>query len=177
MRAEKDAGRRVHVLRAGHLLRNNLRGRLASALSLGLAGKLVLIFFMVVAAAFGAALAGGHTLDAWSALAWLAVCIFTGLAGAWAYRLTVAPLAQMVLLANRLAAGDLTQTIRITRKDVVGDRKSTRLNSSHLVISYAVFCLKKKISMYSVMSVCIKESRSPHMHSASFCASTLLTPT
>src|SRR5205807_952035 len=26
----------------------------------------------------------------------------------------------------------------------VGDRKSTRLNSSHLVISYAVFCLKKK---------------------------------
>src|SRR5256885_7184815 len=29
---------------------------------------------------------------------------------------------------------------------VAGDRKSTRLNSSHLVISYAVFCLKKKIS-------------------------------
>src|SRR5688500_19502006 len=27
---------------------------------------------------------------------------------------------------------------------VMGDRKSTRLNSSHLVISYAVFCLKKK---------------------------------
>src|SRR5256885_9120464 len=26
----------------------------------------------------------------------------------------------------------------------VGDRKSTRLNSSHLVISYAVFCLNKK---------------------------------
>src|SRR5256885_2110314 len=28
------------------------------------------------------------------------------------------------------------------------DRKSTRLNSSHLVISYAVFCLKKKTSLY-----------------------------
>src|SRR5688500_19425175 len=31
--------------------------------------------------------------------------------------------------------------------DVLGarrDRKSTRLNSSHLVISYAIFCLKKK---------------------------------
>src|SRR2546426_2003019 len=27
---------------------------------------------------------------------------------------------------------------------VARDRKSTRLNSSHLVISYAVFCLKKK---------------------------------
>src|SRR2546426_5632827 len=29
------------------------------------------------------------------------------------------------------------------------DRKSTRLNSSHLVISYAVFCLKKKKTTYS----------------------------
>src|SRR5256885_4144580 len=29
-----------------------------------------------------------------------------------------------------------------------GDRKSTRLNSSHLVISYAVFCLKKKKRSY-----------------------------
>src|SRR5256885_10812213 len=28
--------------------------------------------------------------------------------------------------------------------NVILDRKSTRLNSSHLVISYAVFCLKKK---------------------------------
>src|SRR5438034_6554908 len=28
--------------------------------------------------------------------------------------------------------------------DVLEDRKSTRLNSSHTVISYAVFCLKKK---------------------------------
>src|SRR5688500_19834139 len=32
-----------------------------------------------------------------------------------------------------------------------GDRKSTRLNSSHLVISYAVFCLKKNRLMYKVM--------------------------
>src|SRR5256885_8612937 len=30
------------------------------------------------------------------------------------------------------------------RHGVAADRKSTRLNSSHLVISYAVFCLKKK---------------------------------
>src|SRR5256885_12414046 len=28
------------------------------------------------------------------------------------------------------------------------DRKSTRLNSSHLVISYAVFCLKKKTTLH-----------------------------
>src|SRR5260221_7661009 len=30
--------------------------------------------------------------------------------------------------------------------DVLADRKSTRLKSSHTVISYAVFCLKKKIT-------------------------------
>src|SRR5256885_12061583 len=29
------------------------------------------------------------------------------------------------------------------------DRKSTRLNSSHLVISYAVFCLKKKTHLHA----------------------------
>src|SRR2546426_3075373 len=33
---------------------------------------------------------------------------------------------------------------RRRRNRVAEDRKSTRLNSSHLVISYAVFCLKKK---------------------------------
>src|SRR5699024_12049381 len=32
----------------------------------------------------------------------------------------------------------------VLRKYVEGDRKSTRLNSSHVSISYAVFCLKKK---------------------------------
>src|SRR5947208_11542401 len=31
-----------------------------------------------------------------------------------------------------------------TRHPMVQDRKSTRLNSSHQIISYAVFCLKKK---------------------------------
>src|SRR5690625_6910396 len=30
------------------------------------------------------------------------------------------------------------------------DRKSTRLNSSHVAISYAVFCLKKKINMTGI---------------------------
>src|SRR5688500_19908538 len=34
--------------------------------------------------------------------------------------------------------------VAVEHLEWVGDRKSTRLNSSHLVISYAVFCLKKK---------------------------------
>src|SRR5438552_5687733 len=44
--------------------------------------------------------------------------------------------------------------------DVIGapvalDRKSTRLNSSHQIISYAVFCLKKKTTHTSI--------RNPHL--------------
>src|SRR2546428_7131614 len=39
-----------------------------------------------------------------------------------------------------------------------GDRKSTRLNSSHDQISYAVFCLKKKNHMESYMDLYIIKS-------------------
>src|SRR5256885_4029833 len=39
-----------------------------------------------------------------------------------------------------------TKDVRVTLAGA-GDRKSTRLHSSHLVISYAVFCLKKKKSL------------------------------
>src|SRR5690625_5990799 len=41
-----------------------------------------------------------------------------------------------------------SRTIEMVRNKAnlrLGDRKSTRLNSSHVAISYAVFCLKKKI--------------------------------
>src|SRR5436853_4859252 len=37
-----------------------------------------------------------------------------------------------------------------TRRRAAEDRKSTRLNSSHLGISYAVFCLKKKKHSHTV---------------------------
>src|SRR5699024_11908989 len=52
-------------------------------------------------------------------------------------------------LGAGLAIGILHQTIVTERRRSacvapVGDRKSTRLNSSHVSISYAVFCLKKK---------------------------------
>src|SRR5690606_40617409 len=36
--------------------------------------------------------------------------------------------------------------LRLAERERTSDRKSTRLNSSHVKISYAVFCLKKKIS-------------------------------
>src|SRR5947207_9343456 len=48
------------------------------------------------------------------------------------------------------ASGESSSCARVTRSGRISrltrpkDRKSTRLNSSHTVISYAVFCLKKK---------------------------------
>src|SRR5256885_4667789 len=44
--------------------------------------------------------------------------------------------------ANVVPTGRRDEQVRAATAKV--DRKSTRLNSSHLVISYAVFCLKKK---------------------------------
>src|SRR5438034_4806188 len=53
-----------------------------------------------------------------------------------------ATLASAYVLALR---GHTAWPVRFhTRSGVLTDRKSTRLNSSHTVISYAVFCLKKK---------------------------------
>src|SRR5439155_18982282 len=43
------------------------------------------------------------------------------------------------------------------RSHHVRDRKSTRLNSSHVAISYAVFCLKKK-------TIILTSKRSPYLH-------------
>src|ERR1039457_2619491 len=44
---------------------------------------------------------------------------------------------------------------RIVTPVFAPDRKSTRLNSSHLVISYAVFCLKKKKNNTCTTSPCL----------------------
>src|SRR5256885_9881729 len=59
---------------------------------------------------------------------------------------SVAQVVQSVVLSPAsaaLAAVGLLQQFSAVALDGK-DRKSTRLNSSHLVISYAVFCLKKK---------------------------------
>src|SRR5256885_3234602 len=50
------------------------------------------------------------------------------------------------------------------------DRKSTRLNSSHLVISYAVFCLKKKNTFPEDVAV---SSSGPQLFTVAPCSSTL----
>src|SRR5256885_9634806 len=52
--------------------------------------------------------------------------------------------ANFIVAGPAATATDVLALIRLVQQRVRTDRKSTRLNSSHLVISYAVFCLKKK---------------------------------
>src|SRR5947207_4974852 len=82
--------------------------------------------------------------------------LFVAVAGSWG------PLVFMVCLIGVglwLVARDLRKSSRLRATIFCGmlaeavmlallDRKSTRLNSSHTVISYAVFCLKKKTITY-----------------------------
>src|SRR5437870_11381583 len=44
----------------------------------------------------------------------------------------------------RTTGKTISSSVIASEKPVLTDRKSTRLNSSHVAISYAVFCLKKK---------------------------------
>src|SRR5256885_13019069 len=54
------------------------------------------------------------------------------------------PVHEQILVRPPVAAFRLPGNCRLRAWAPSQDRKSTRLNSSHLVISYAVFCLKKK---------------------------------
>src|SRR5256885_9885788 len=61
--------------------------------------------------------------------------------GTW----TTAPVSRVAGLVTFETVSPFTPgSVSDTASSTDADRKSTRLNSSHLVISYAVFCLKKK---------------------------------
>src|SRR5256885_10760966 len=66
-----------------------------------------------------------------------------------AYGVPGSPIGRTPVVTHRVPSRDESLLLFEQRRRGVGavpaaDRKSTRLNSSHLVISYAVFCLKKK---------------------------------
>src|SRR5699024_4456652 len=64
------------------------------------------------------------------------------------YEVTVEDIASVVSVWTGVPVSQLTKTETerlLNMEDILQDRKSTRLNSSHVSISYAVFCLKKKI--------------------------------
>src|SRR2546430_4419252 len=66
--------------------------------------------------------------------------LFRSLAN-WVSNELVARIGDVEPQQTKLDAGSLARLVAMVS---AGDRKSTRLNSSHSQISYAVFCLKKK---------------------------------
>src|SRR5438132_4390244 len=67
---------------------------------------------------------------------------------------------------RRSAATPSAGSAITSRAGSTRDRKSTRLNSSHTVISYAVFCLKKKTDGVAQCSKCHKRICSDSAQSA-----------
>src|SRR2546430_3548013 len=64
----------------------------------------------------------------------------------------------------QIMEGDVIRTIR-DNFQYIGDRKSTRLNSSHSQISYAVFCLKKKKKKKKLLVIRISRDNIVARHS------------
>src|SRR5438132_10056793 len=60
------------------------------------------------------------------------------------HRRSLAPSRGAFRAGPRQRGARAERVLRGRLEEPQGDRKSTRLNSSHTVISYAVFCLKKK---------------------------------
>src|SRR5688500_19518610 len=58
------------------------------------------------------------------------------------------PQSDRVQIAQFVTMKQQSARISPIASETVGDRKSTRLNSSHLVISYAVFCVNKTTSAH-----------------------------
>src|SRR5947208_3930315 len=80
------------------------------------------------------------------------LCLFDGTRRLCAYGVQGKAVLMTVLAAGICALyggfaywkySDLKATLNMNQRKIA-DRKSTRLNSSHQIISYAVFCLKKK---------------------------------
>src|SRR5256885_6189456 len=89
---------------------------------------------------------------------------YTTLFRSHAQRRLLRPLSSDQFAAARRSARSRKISAAIKRPD----RKSTRLNSSHLVISYAVFCLKKKKTEYSYsVRAAVRFLQPPHQRSSS----------
>ena len=73
----------------------------------------------------------------------LAVALVVGLAIGLVQALT-SIIEPLMMIGVGLMVGVIIIAMYLPMFKMLTDRKSTRLNSSHTVISYAVFCLKKK---------------------------------
>jgi aerotaxis receptor len=121
MRDEKAHGHLVTRLVRGQVKRDNLSGKIAGCMQIGTVSKITLITGGAAALCFAAGIALS-TSGLWTEvlLGLLAAAVAGGTVGALTGALTVAPLTAMLTYANRMAAGDLTVDLDVTRNDIYG---------------------------------------------------------
>jgi aerotaxis receptor len=120
MRADKAAGTQTLRLHEGRVVPAGWRGRLSEALRLGIAGRLLLALTVMALVPVGLlAWLPASGVARWVIEA-IAISVLLGLAAIWLRRSISQPLAEAVLAANRIAAGDLTQKLGSARADEVG---------------------------------------------------------
>jgi aerotaxis receptor len=134
MKQEKELGRMVHQLKQGRVVRVNMVGRILDTMTPGLSGRITLVSMATMLSAFVAGvIAAGHGHDALSP--WPITCALIGIAVAWGaskyiHQIALGPIQGLMDSANRMAAGDLTQTIQSHRNDAIGQftRSLNQLN-------------------------------------------------
>ena len=119
---EKEQGQLLHCLRQGRVVRADLRGRASEWLRLGMAARLGGLSVGLGALSFGAGtLASSQGLGTPGlVLSVLGVAGLSLLVGQFMRNMTMGPIKQLMDVANRMAAGDLTQTLTSDRDDLIG---------------------------------------------------------
>jgi len=121
MCAEKAAGVLMHRLNGSRLEVDSLTARVGRALSPGLETRVCAVVGAVAAAAAaGGALAAGAGAGSAGIAAAVAACLGAALGGSTITAMTLSPLKRLVMVANRMAAGDLTQRIESHGNNVLG---------------------------------------------------------
>lgn len=136
MRAEAASGQRTLALRRGRLVHTGWRGRLRDWTRPTLGRKLALLS---LALAFGVQFLESATEGApeWVHLAAVAATAVVSLVAAtFMKRMLVIPVGQVLALANRMAAGDLSARLESNRTDEIGDltRALNQLNVNLMAV-------------------------------------------
>ena len=124
MREEKASGKLIHTLRSGQLVANTMAGRTSRLLHLDLAGELTAcaMFLAVLGFVLGVSLSGGwKEIATWELLVIaLAAGVMTMGVRVLFIHLAISPLKELLRVANRMAAGDLTVSVKSQRRDAIG---------------------------------------------------------
>lgn len=134
MRAEQKTGMLVHRLQHGALQRHDWRGRIGRALSPGVSTHVALLTLLLATAGVlvGVLAAGGTAMVSGLGLVGAMAAVMGGsFLVTWILRsLTLDPLQQLLMFANRMAAGDLTQGLESRHTGVLGqlERALNQLN-------------------------------------------------